>query len=207
MIRDKKKLLLIGLYGLVILLASYAGYRAYAVQSMTQAMYVAEFGQFDGPEDADKVIVEFLDYRCSYCRIIYPVVQELLERNPDVKVVYRHYPVFLRPSIIEAEVALAAGMQGKFRDAHDDLMQREEPITDREIDDLARNLGLDIEKFRTDMKGPEIGYLLLQTIDAVEMLGIGSTPSFMIGDRIFTLEDGMPDVEAFEKILAEEYGS
>ena len=204
--KNKKKLLLTGLYAAIILVAVYAGYRAWAVRGVMQNMYDTSLGQFQGPADADKVIVEFMDYRCSYCRSIHGIMMDVLERNPDVKIIYRHFPVFVRPSIIEAEVALAAGMQGKFSEAHDALMNRSEPITDREIEELAQSLDLDLEKFRIDMKGPEIGYLLLDTLDSVDILGIKSTPTFLVGKTIYTLENGVPTVEIFEKLLADAYG-
>lgn len=194
------------LYAVVILIGGYVGYRFIETKKAMSGIYEAELGQFFGPEDSKKVIVEFLDYRCSYCREADPIVKDLLTKRPDVKVIIRHYPVFARPSIIEAEVALAAGMQGKFREAHDALVQREEPITDREIEDLAQSLGLDMDKFRVDMKGPEIGYLLLNTLDTVKILGINSTPSFVVGDIIYSLESGLPDVATFERLLKEAYG-
>ncbi len=204
--KDKRSLLLIGLYTVIILVAGFAGYRTWAVNNVMAGMYDTSLGQFQGAEDAEKVIVEILDYRCSYCRAVHETTQELLSRHPDVKIVYRHYPIFGRPSVIEAEVALAAGMQGKFSEAHDALMSRESPITDREIEALVQSIGLDPERFRADMKGPETGYLLLNTLDSVEVLGIKSTPVFIIGDIVYSLDNGMPTVETFEQFLEEAYG-
>ncbi len=206
MIRDKRSLLLIGLYTVIAIVAALVIYRAWTVEKFRGQMYTTALNQYVGPAESERVIVEFLDYRCSYCRIIHPVIEEVRARNPDVKIIYRHYPVFGRPSVIEAQVALAAGIQGKFEEAHKALISREEPITDREIESLAFTLGLDVDRFRRDMKGPEIGYMLLETLDAAEVLGIRSTPTFLVGDIVFSMQDGMPTAETFEQLLADAYG-
>lgn len=206
MIKGKSKLL-VALYAVIVIVAAYTGYKYWITRDAISVMADTSLGQFRGPADAEKVIVEFMDYRCSYCRNIDSTMKEVLRRNPDVKIVYRHFPVFGRPSVIEAEVALAAGMQGKFAEAHDALISRSEPISEPEIDALARSLGLDMTKFRTDMKGPEIGYLLLQTMDMTEQLGIKGTPSFFIGKTFMPISDRVPTVETFEHYLQQEYGS
>lgn len=206
-IRDKYTRALIGLYAVIVLMAAYTGYRLWLDSRMESNLYFAELGHFQGPADAEKVIVEFLDYRCSFCREVHPVMQAFLKRNPDVKIIYRHLAVFGRPSVIDAEVALAAGMQGKFAAAHNALMQLEQPMSDREIEELALSLGLDLEKFRKDMKGPEIGHLLLGTVDMASAMKIGSVPAFLVGGKLYTLKDGMPTVETFEQLLKDHYGS
>lgn len=206
MIRDRRTLFLIGLYAVVLIVGSYAGYRMWAVNNAMAGLANTALGQFQGPADAEKVIVEIMDYRCPFCRALEPVMKDVLARNPDVKIVYRHYPIFVEPSILEAQVALAAGMQGKFKEAHNYLIARDQPITQEEIDQLAMRLGLDMERFRSDMKGPEIGALLWNTLDVVEVLRVPGTPTFVVGDIIYPMTSGMATVETIEKLLAEAYG-
>ncbi len=206
MIRDKRSFFLILLYAAVLIAGGFGVYRLWSLKHAMAGLDNTALGNFQGSADAPKTIVEFLDYRCSYCRAIDPTMQEVLARNPDVKIVYRHYPVFGKPSVIEAEVALAAGMQGKFAEAHNILITRDNPITDREVEEIAAALGLDMERFRKDLKGPEIGELLLNTMDTTHILKIGATPSFVVGDIVYTMNDGKPTVEMFESLLAEAYG-
>lgn len=207
MLRDRRALFLIVLYSVIIAVGGYAVYRTWSTSSAMASLPHAVLGEFQGPAESQKVVVEFLDYRCSFCRTIDPVMKDFMARNPDVKVVYRHYPVFGKPSVIEAEVALAAAMQGKFAEAHDYLMSRgEQPISEAEIDELAMRLGLDMQKFRTDMKGPEIGYLLLNTMDVVEAIGVSSTPTLVVGEIIYPMTEGMLTVEKLEQLVAQVYG-
>ncbi|PJB71367.1 MAG: hypothetical protein CO093_05305 [Alphaproteobacteria bacterium CG_4_9_14_3_um_filter_47_13] len=206
MLKNKRFIFLALLYAAIIVTGFFVAYRAWTVHKVMAGLHDVSFGQYQGAENADKTIVEFLDYRCNYCRQMHPVMMQVLERHPDVRIIYRHYPIFGRPSLIEAEIALAAGMHGKFRQAHDYLITREDPITDREIEELATKLGINIEQFRLDMKDQQMGYLLLGTLDAIEALNIRSVPTFMVGNILYSLEQGMPDVETFDRLLAEAYG-
>lgn len=195
------------LYGCVVIIAIYAAFNAFAIHRYMSGIQETPLNQWQGNEDGKKVIVEFVDFRCSYCRNIHPVVQDLIEKHPEIKVVYRHYPVFGEQSLHEAQIALAAGMQGKYSEAHNLLMAREKPVIQAEIDVIARHMDLDIDKFMTDLKGPEIGNYLLYNIKASQILNINSTPTFIIGDVVFRPLTENPTVKMFEKILEQEYGS
>ena len=205
-IRDKSKLFVILIYTAVILLGGYVGYRVWLNQHTMNLMYKTPFNQFYGPANSEKVMIEFLDYRCKYCREVHKVVLEFLDQNPDVKLIYRHMLVFERPSLIDAEIALAAGMHNKFEQAHEYLISREDPILDREIDDLAMSLGIDPKQFRKDMKDYHMGQFLIETINSSAILGIESVPTFIVGDVVYSLTEGMPTVETFEELLAQAYG-
>jgi len=202
----KKRHALIVLYVAIAMAAAYVGYTIWAVNKTMDMLDSTAFNQYHGPEDAEKVIVEFIDYRCSYCREIHGTMMKFLERNPDVKIVYRHYLIFGKTSHADAAMALTAGRHGHYTAAHEFLIGNQDPVSERQIDEFATSIGVDPAKFRYDMKSQEMGLLFLETLDMAQLLGIRSTPSFVIGDIIYNLQDGMPTVETFEKMLAEAYG-
>ncbi|MCY4177589.1 MAG: thioredoxin domain-containing protein [Endozoicomonadaceae bacterium] len=47
-----------------------------------------------GPKDAKVVVIEFFDYQCSYCSKVAPAVEQLIKDNPDIKVIFKDYPIF-----------------------------------------------------------------------------------------------------------------
>lgn len=193
------------IYAAVLIAALLVGYRAYVLHDTASFLRQASMGQALGPEDAKVTIAEFLDYRCGFCRQVAPVVKDVAARHPDVRIVYRHLPVFGRESVIEAEFALAAGMQGKFIQAHDYLTARDEPLEDSGIEAAARELGLDYARLSVDMKGPEIGDLLLANIDAADRLGITATPGFVINGAVLRPNDlgRLPTAEDFDALIAQ----
>lgn len=208
MLKRKPPLWVAMIYGAVILVGFYMIFHAHTVHKYMMALKATPLNQSQGAQDSDKIMVEFIDYRCNHCRIMHPVVKEVLRRNPDVKVVYRHYPIFQDTSLREAQIALAAGMQGKYSEAHDFLMTRgDAPLTEEDVIPTVRRLGLDVEQFENDRRGPEIGNFLVFNVDAMKAIGIMSTPTFVIDDIVFQPYSGDATPEMFEEILEEAYGS
>ena len=75
-----------------------------------------------GNPKGSRVLVEFTDYNCTYCRASLKDVDRLVAEDPDLRVVIREYPIF-QGSDISARMALAAAMQGKYRAFHDAMFQ------------------------------------------------------------------------------------
>ncbi len=193
------------LYVAVVIAAIFVGYKGWGEHQALAAMREAPQGQAVGPaeDEADLVIVEFMDYRCHACRAMHDEMEELASRYPKVRIVFRHLPVFGKPSIKEAEFVLAAGMQGQFKTAHDLLITRVAPISDVEIRRISEDMTLDYDQLLLDMKGPETGETLLRTLDATAALGIKSTPSFIIGKTVYTPTNGLPTVDDLERMIVE----
>lgn len=191
------------LYAAVFIVAAVFAYKSWAAHSAFSTLAEAPLGNSIGPKDADVTMIEIVDYRCSFCRQAHLVVEDLQKRNPNIRVVYRHFLVFGETSLHEAQLALAVGMQGHFEEIHNELMAREKPITDEYIEQTAIDLALDYNKLMQDLKGPEIGYFLLDNIDAIKTVGIGGTPTFIVGRTIYAPPKGVPTVEELEAFIAE----
>lgn len=189
---------IIAVIGILVVLA--VCYKVFTIASTLDRVERAPFGTSVGPQNAKNVIVEFLDYRCSHCRKAHPMIMEFAKRHPDVKIVFRHFPIFEAPSVKEADIALAAAKQGKFMVVHDYLMSRENPVEDSEIPDIARQFNLDHDALVKDMHAEDVGALLLETLDAVDVLKIDRAPSFLINKKVYIPANGMPDLAGFEKI-------
>ncbi|HGG6554725.1 TPA: DsbA family protein [Salmonella enterica subsp. diarizonae serovar 61:i:z] len=63
-----------------------------------------------GPADAGVVVVEFFDYQCVYCSHLAPVLKNIMKANPDVRFVFREWPIFAR-SWPESMSAARTGLQ------------------------------------------------------------------------------------------------
>lgn len=177
---------LVGLAIVVVLIA--IAYKFWVIAQIKDQMDTAQFGQFSGPADAPIVMVEFMDYRCSACRMIHDTIEELLAENDDLKVVYKHLPVFGPQAADEAALALGAGKMGKYHEMHDILINREQPVAEDEIPVLARRLGFDVSTFMKEWRSPEVGRQLLQNLDDAQTLGVNATPTFYINKKPVTTE-------------------
>ena len=189
------------LYTAVIIMTVMVGGRYWMTHMAAQHVADAPMGQFIGPADAEQVIVEFMDYRCAACRATAPAIKDFHEKHPDVKIVFRHLPVFGKPSIQEARLALGAGLSGKFIEMHNLLITRENPVKDEEIDLLARIVGIEPEKLRTDMIDYDVTKQVLLGVSAVDALKIKSTPSFLINGKVFSSTFKIPDADDLYRVL------
>lgn len=190
------------LYGAILVTGLLLFQRSLVKDNFADLVKTAELGQFIGPENSDKVIVEFLDYRCSACRSFHPMMKDYLEKNPDVKVVFRHYPVFGDVSIYDAELALSAAIHGQFEAMHNHLITREDPITEPELRALALTLGIDFETLDKDRRHPAVGPVLLRNFDAVEALGVKSVPTFLVNGELISINN-IPSTDRFHEIMDE----
>lgn len=66
----------------IILVSAVAGYKYWLTQKSFSVLHETPFGNAIGPEDADITLVEIVDYRCSFCREVHPVITEFHEKIP-----------------------------------------------------------------------------------------------------------------------------
>ncbi|KKW42839.1 MAG: DSBA oxidoreductase [Candidatus Magasanikbacteria bacterium GW2011_GWA2_56_11] len=182
----------LGLVGLLFGLAKLgtSGQGASPAAGLALAVPVTDEDWSKGNKDAPVTVVEYSDFQCPACQLYYKIVKQISEDMPDkVRFVYRHYP--LRQTHPNAEAASlaseAAGMQGKFWQLHDALFETQDSWardTNPAIyfEDLASSLGLDVKKFKEDMKSPAAKNKVDR--DYRSGAGIEGTPTFFVNGRL-----------------------
>lgn len=151
-----------------------------------------------GDPAGDVTIVEFMDYRCGYCRSMAPALRALLEQDRRIRLVVKDFPILGPDSVTAARAALAARKQGRFAELHWALYQAKD-LSEPAILDLARRQGLDAERLARDMRAPEIEQAIERNRALAEELGISGTPSFVVGD---TLIPGAAPVARLVELIA-----
>ena len=107
-----------------------------------------------GPADAPLALVEYADYECPDSRRAYPIVKALLRRfGPRLRFAFRHFPLKQVHEFAEhaAEVAEAAGAQGKYWEMHDRLYERQFALDDVYLIEYAGDLGLDAARVQREL--------------------------------------------------------
>ena len=148
--------------------------------SLGDDLYEPFPGVFLGNPEGSKVMVEFTDYNCPYCEASLADVQQLVAEDPDLKVIMREWPIF-EGSEGAARMALAAGMQGKYREFHE-TMFRLGPTTPESVEAAAREIGLDMDQARADAASEAVSVELVRNLTFARSLGFGGTPAFIAGD-------------------------
>lgn len=139
-------------------------------------------GAWAGNPDGDVTVVAFMDYACGYCRASLPGIAELLARDPNVRIVYREYPVLGPESVVAARWALAAAEQGKFRAFHDALYAA--GPSDQGIAQAAARAGLDKAAAEKAVKSDAVQQEIVANRKLGEKLAMTGTPSWVIGGQL-----------------------
>ena len=140
---------------------------------------------FLGPENAPVVIVEFSDFECPYCSTVSPMFEEVLTRYPkEVKVVFKQFPLAMHKQAQSAALAsLAAHRQGKFWAYHDLLFENQKSLSEAKYMELAKKLGLDLDKFNKDYKAAANQQALQRDMADAQLAGVRGTPTIFVNGR------------------------
>ncbi|MGF1630058.1 MAG: DsbA family protein [Kiloniellaceae bacterium] len=137
-----------------------------------------------GNPAGDVTLVEFFDYRCPYCKRMTETLAEMINEDPDLRVVMKEFPILSRESVQAARAALAAQSQGKYEAFHFALMENGGGFSEDEILAVADLVGLDTKRLQDEMQDPALEEVLRNNHALAEKIGITGTPAFVIGDRM-----------------------
>ena len=149
-------------------------------------------GHFKGSESATVVLEEFADYECPTCATVHPKMQEVTSKYGErIKVIFRNYPLTqMHPKAYDAAVAAeAAGLQGKFWQMQDMIFRNQptwvkSPNHKQVFSGFAKTLGLNVDKFSSDMLGLPAKNRVDADMKRGKALNITSTPSVLINGKL-----------------------
>ena len=108
----------------------------------------------------------------------------MLEKYPkDVKLVHKFLPHSREFSMKAATAALAADEQGKFWEFHDKLFENQSVLGDTMVNDIARTLKMDMNRFSKKLQDPAIEELIQRDFDEARELEVRGTPQVYINGR------------------------
>lgn len=137
-----------------------------------------------GNPDGDVTVVEFFDYNCPYCKRAMPEVQALLDEDPNVRLVYREWPILGEGSVFASRAALASRAQGKYEEFHLALMGSKGRLQEASVLRIAKEIGLEIDQLKTDMQSSDVDEHIASSMQLAQSLGFNGTPSFVVGETL-----------------------
>jgi len=91
-------------------------------------------------------VVLFFDASCPYCKQVSPDIDRLMQENPDVRVIFKEFPILGPASQLAATAGLASLKQGKYDAFHRALMADKTPehqLAEPHLMEIAKSVGLD----------------------------------------------------------------
>jgi protein-disulfide isomerase len=120
------------------------------------------------------VVIEYADLECPYCAQAHLILKQL-----PVQRVFRHFPVVSKHprARVLAAAAEAAGLQGRFWEMHDSLLEDQGHLDDPHLWRRARELELDLERFEADRRSEAVAERVEGHFRSGIRAGVATTPT------------------------------
>ena len=126
----------------------------------------------------DVTVVEFFDYRCGYCKQFYTALNEVIDEDDNVRVVFKELPVLGPSSVLAARAPIAPSRQNLNNDFHKRMMD------DSQLFVFAEDVGLDVVRLKKDMELRGVQGILDDTKVLADKLSISGTPAIIVGEEL-----------------------
>ncbi len=158
-----------------------------------------------GSAQGDVTIVEFFDYRCGYCKRVYPTIKKIMAEDKGIRYVYKEFPILGPQSMTASRAALAIWQTSpdKYHAFHDTLMSMRGGVTEAKVVSIAEKLGITGPALKKAMANKSIDDALGKNFRLAEALNINGTPAFVVGGQ---LVPGAVDFDTLKKLVAEARG-
>ena len=157
-----------------------------------------------GNPNGDITIVEFMDYRCPYCRKAFAEVDDLVKTDGKIRFVVKEFPILGEDSINSSRFAIAMRMlhgDDAYKQSYDALITLKGSPDPETLSRLAQDLGFDPKPILDLMPDPKITAILAANQALAGNLNISGTPTFVINHNMLR---GYAPEEAMRKIVAEQ---
>lgn len=140
-----------------------------------------------GNPDGDVVLVEFLDYRCGYCKRAHNEVARLLEEDGNIKLIVKEFPILGEQSLLASRWAVATKQvagDDSYKAMADALMTLNGEVTLPALRRLASTFGLDADAIEARMDSEDVTQEIADTRALAQRLQISGTPTFVLQDEL-----------------------
>ena len=138
---------------------------------------------YAGNPKGKKVIYEFFDYNCGFCKKVFSDLMELISEDNEIKVVFIELPVLGQSSLLASNAAYVAHKSGKYFEMHQQLINHRGMIDINDIKLFAKQSNVNSDLLIKNINEVDISFIEKNYLIA-EKLKINGTPTFIIGDEV-----------------------
>ncbi len=177
-----------------------------AVQENIDVLTSYENSPSIGTGESGVTIVEFFDYNCGYCKRMEPTVKEVLAAHPDIRFVFKEFPILSEGSQLASKAALAINYinPDKYMEYHSMLMQHKGQYDIAALKDYAGQVQVNLIEFEKEMNGERVAKELQQNQEIAAKVGVQGTPALIIGNELVPGAIPFADLDSRIKSLKEQ---
>ncbi|WP_299030805.1 DsbA family protein [uncultured Sulfitobacter sp.] len=176
------------------------------VAQNADAIFNDGYSWVGGNPDGDIVLVEFLDYRCGYCKRAHGEVAQLLESDGNIKLIVKELPILGDASVLASRFAVAVKQVAggdSYKAVGDALMSFQGEITMPSLRRLGSTFGLDMDAVEARMNSDEVTAEIASTRALAGTLAISGTPTFVMHNELLR---GYLPLDQMQAIVADKRG-
>lgn len=168
-----------------------------------EGLYDTPHTAFVGPENAKKVVVEFFDYSCPACKMMFKAIDQATHEDKDLKVIFKEMPIFGAVSDHNSAIGLAIWKlyPDRYYEFHTKMMAGPGHADQKVTYDVLKKMGLDKAEIEAEAKKPEYAKMVEDNRKLAEKLNIRGTPAIIFKDHVVP---GAMDYDGFKKDLDKE---
>ena len=136
-----------------------------------------------GNPQGDITLTEFFDYNCPFCRKMVDPMHRLITSDPNLRVVFREWPVFGADSEFATRASLASLQQGRYWQMHTAMFRTRGRVTEATTMRAARDAGIDTARLERDMEAEPVERHITMSHMLADHMGLVGTPTFIAGDE------------------------
>ncbi len=170
------------------------------VRANAEALFDAPHDWVGGNPDGDITLVEFMDYRCGYCRRAFEDVKNLVKEDGNIRFILKEFPILGEESVAASRFAIATKQvagDDAYKSVHDALMTYNGAMNEAGFTRLADALGLDANAIIAEMQSDAVTEAIAANHALGQRLRVSGTPSFVMDDRMlrgYLPQDAMQQV-------------
>jgi protein-disulfide isomerase len=157
------------------------------VAANADAIFNDGFSYVGGNPEGDITVVEFMDYRCGYCKRAHTAVGELIKADGNIRFIVKEFPVLGEASEMASAFAVAVKQlhgDAAYKATHDTLLTFNGDINEKTLRRLATILGHDDQAVLDQMNQESVMKEIAETRLLAARLQINGTPTFVFDDEL-----------------------
>ena len=156
------------------------------INKLKKEIFFNDNNLYSGNRDSQRIIVEFFDYNCSYCKKAHEDIDKLLEKHKDLKVIYKNFPILSEKSVELAKIGLLIARKSnkKFNSFHKTLMKKRKIPTENELRKILKKLDLEFDDIKRNLSDKSLDENLKSDFQLAQKLELRGTPAFIVGEEI-----------------------
>ncbi len=157
------------------------------VRQYAEDLFYDGYSFVEGNPDGQILMVEFIDYKCSFCKRAHPDVKALLAANDDIRLVIKEFPILGAESTLASRAAASVLINDgddAYYNFYDAVMTFNGPLNEATLTRMATDAGADAELMMQTVNSPLVTQIIQNNMRLAQNMQITGTPTFVLGGQM-----------------------